>query len=285
MKLRYLALAATIAVFTSCSSARKAQTTTDDVYYSDGTEDDSQSGGGGYVTSSDDRMAATTYGAANNYNDYAYGYTPFDTYIDPYWGAGFGMSPWYSPYSMFSVGFGYGAFYSPFYNPFFYYGAPSYYGGFYYPYYPGFGYYSKTVVTSSTSLYTGAAARINVLAYNTRHYNNVNTTVPSTGVTSIPRATTVSGRAPSTLAAGSPSGRLQPANNRLLTSANQGAVRQGSVRPANSRTFQQNQQTRSYQPAYRPASNNATFGRPVGGGFGGGGGARMGGGGFSRGGH
>ncbi|TDX00920.1 hypothetical protein [Dinghuibacter silviterrae] len=272
MKLRYLALAASIAVFTSCSSTRKAQTT-DDVYYSDGTEENSQSSGG-YVTrdGQDDRVAPyTTYGAASNYNDYAY--SPFDTYIDPYWGAGFGMSPWYSPYSygMFGIGFGFGSFCSPFYNPYFY-PMPSYYGGFYYPYYPGFGYYTKTYV-ASTSVYTGGA-RINVLAYNTRHFNNVNTTVPTTGVTSLPRAATVSGRVPTSLAAGSASTTrfqpYQPANDRLVTGRTAPASRQISPnRPVNTNT-------RTYQPSYRPA-NNAVFGRPAGGGFGGG--ARMGGGG------
>ena len=97
MKLRLLALALTIGCLYSCSSARKAQTN-DDVYYSSGNQEDNSSGG--YVANdgSDDRIQSNSTG--DNYNQYAYGddYAPFSTCISPFWGAGFGMSPYYNPY-------------------------------------------------------------------------------------------------------------------------------------------------------------------------------------------
>lgn len=273
MKLRYIALALTIGCLCSCSSSKKAQTTTDDVYYSDGSQQDgSAQSGNGYVANdgSDDRVQPNN--TADNYNQYAYsdGYSPYSTYIDPYWGMGFGMSPFYNPYGFYQpygyYGFGYGFGFSRWST---FYGSPypAYYGGYYNPYYPGFGYYSHPYVTT-TSLYTGGATRVGVLAYNTNHFNNVNTTVPTMGGISHPVTNTVSGRVPVSL------------NNNKVTASNwqpyNGQSRATTVsRQSNTNVRTNNANTRTYQPMYRPASSSSSFGRS--GGFGGGG--RMGGGG------
>lgn len=295
MTLRYIVLTLAIGCLYSCSSARKAQstTTTDDAYYSDGSQDS----GSGYVANdgSDDRVQPAS--TADNYNQYAYGnddngYSPYSTFYDPFWGPGFGM-PFYTgfyggmgffsnPYYPYGAGFyhtfGYG-----------YYGYPMYYGGFYNPYYPGFGYYYSHYAVASTggfsSLYMGGTNRVNVLAYNNRHYNNVTTTVAPQAIAH-PVNGTISGRMATSIASNKvttngfqtyrptatrTAGNVQPSNNRTF-------VRQGNTarttnqQPAQQRTFQQ-------QPVYRPAPSGGGF-RGGGGGFGGGG--RVGGGGIGR---
>jgi hypothetical protein len=287
MKLRYLALALTMGCLVSCSSARRAQTT-------DGDD-------GGYIANdgSDDRVQQT-YSTADNYNQYAYGddYSPFTTYSSPFWGMGFGMGMGFG-YGM-SYGYGFGnPYFSPFYNPYygmgyswgFYHVSPAYYGGYYNPYYPGFGYYGvhPYYATSSVypSLYTGASARVGVLAYNNRHFNSVTTTVATQGGVLRPVAGgTVSGRVPVSLTNnkvatnGWQNYRVNTDNGRLNNRS--GTVsRQNSA--ANARPIQPNN-TRTVQPTYRPAQSQSSFGRSSGSFGGGGGGGRVGGGGgFGRG--
>jgi hypothetical protein len=275
MKLRLLALALTIGCLYSCSSAKKAQTT-DDVYYSSGNQEDNSSGG--YVANdgSDDRVQST----GDGYGQYAYGddYAPFSTCISPFWGAGFGMGSYYNPYYAYSpfgfglgMGFGWSSFYSVY---------PSYYGGFYNPYYPAYGYYTKPYAGGSPYF----PGRIAAVTYNNRHFNNINTTVPTLrGITpGRPITNTVSGRAPISLASNKVvTSQWQPyrtaTDNGRINGRGQTTsrtfVRQGSGNNGNVRT------TSNPQPTYRPAPSNSSFGRSSGGFGGGGGGGRVGGGG------
>lgn len=301
MTLRYIALTLAIGCLYSCSSAKKAQSTTDDTYYSDGSQDS----GSGYVANdgSDDRVQPAS--TADNYNQYAYSgddYAPFSTFADPYWAGGlYGFAPYgmggfyggmFSPYMSYSMyGPGFGFYHSFGYNYYGYPVYPPYYGGFYNPYYPGFGYYYSHPMVASvggggySSLFTGGTNRVNTLAYNNRHYNNVTTTVAPQGVAH-PTLGTISGRTSTSIA-----------NNKVTTNgfttyrprttvgngqpASRTFVRQGNTRtnqqPVQQRTFQQ----RTFQQqTYRPAPSSGGFNRGGGGGFGGGG--RVGGGGFGR---
>ena len=266
MTLRYLALALSIGCMCACSSAKKAQTT-DDVYYSDGGKAQND-----YVANdgTDDRIQPTS--TADNYNQYAYGsdYAPYDTYASPFYGPSM-YSPWYNPWNPyygtgFGFGLGYGFGWSSIYSAY-----PGYYGGYYNPYYPGFGYYTHPYVGT---VFPYAPQRVNVMAYNNSHFNNINTTVATQGGIHLnkPTLNTVSGRAPLSLTTNKVvASQWQPyrvaSDSRVNNLSRQ---RQSNFRP-------NNQNTR--QPAFNNNSGSSRFGS---GGFGGG--ARMGGGGFGRGG-
>jgi|GEM_PF-4690563 hypothetical protein len=262
MKLSSLSLIIAAIGICSCSTQRKAQTT-DDVYYSSGSN-------GGYVATdgSDDRVAANTQ-TSDNYNNYAYGndgYAPFSTYSAyPYMGYGMGMG------MGFGYGFGYSPWASPFYSPYFAYGYypyplyspyyPMYYGGYYNPYYPGFGYYSKVGITSTGTLPL-APGRINTMAYNNNHFNNINSTVTRVGNITRPVA------ASSFAANNNKFARVATPTSNTTWHTYRSTVQGSSTR--------NNFRSSSSSPSYHPAGGGS-FGRT--GSFGGGGGGHMGGGG------
>lgn len=189
MNTRFILLSLFVGCLCSCSSSHQSQTT-DEVSYSNSKDNgSSQVGDGGYLTTdgNDSRVQSNNNNSGStvdSYNDYAYGgYQPYSTFIDPYWGGGWGMGPaLYNPYSVYygmygfypsygigaSLAFGYGIY-------------PPYYGGYYYPYYPGFGYYGSEGVGTASGVGNPAynVGRPAALAYNNSHFTSVtNSTVP-----------------------------------------------------------------------------------------------------------
>jgi hypothetical protein len=279
MNTRNILLAIFVGCLCSCSTSRQSQTS-DEVSYSNNKQDDasSQTGNGGYLTTdgNDSRVQTNNNGSStvDSYNDYAYGgYTPYSTFVDPYWGGAWGMGPaLYNPYSVYygmygfyptygiglSMGFGYGI-------------NPLYYGGYYYPYYPGFGYYGGEGIASASP--TGGLAygvgRPATLAYNNSHFNSIsNSTVPVTNGT-----------------IGRP---VVNSKNSLASMVNtrQNMVRQSTYNPRgnfanNLHGVPNGNNTRTTRPINTTTSQSSFF-RGGGGSFGGG---RMGGGGFGGGRH
>jgi hypothetical protein len=275
MYIRPLLLAISVGCLCSCSSTRKSQTT-DDVYYSSGKTDNasSQSSDGGYIANdgTDSRVQSTTSTTtADNYNEYAYGdgYSPYSTFISPYYGGAWGMGPYgYSPYSMYGglyaseFGYGYGFGMGLNYGMY-----PTYYGGYYNPYYPGYGYYTKAYIGGGGLAY--GPGQVSVLAYNNNHFNNINSTVPTTRSISGGTVVNNSNRFTSML-------NGKPANHITAQSGNRQGVntRTQNVNNSSNRTYYRNSTNTTNGSSSLRGGGGGSFGggRVGGGGFGGGGG-------------